>query len=103
MFAVIEMGGKQYLVTEGQHLSVEKTGEKPGATLTIDRVLLTTDGKSVNVGQPTVKGAKVTATVDKQFRGTKVTVLKYKPKVRYRKKLGHRQTMDAITIKTISA
>ncbi len=103
MFAVIEIGGKQYLVTEGQHITVEKTGKKAGSTIEIDRVMLTIDGSKVAIGQPFVKGALVTATMEKEYRGEKVTVLKYKPKVRYRKKLGHRQTLATLKIEAIKA
>lgn len=103
MIAILETGGKQYLVTEGQHFTTEKTGKKPGASLVIDTVLLTTDGKKTSIGQPYVKGATVTVTVEREYRDDKVTVLKYKPKVRYRKKYGHRQTVADLKVTAIKA
>lgn len=103
MFAVIEFGGKQYLVTEGQRITTEKTGKKPGSSIVLDKVMLTTDGTKVSIGQPYVKGATVTATVEREYRDEKVTVLKYKPKVRYRKKYGHRQSVADLKITAIKA
>lgn len=103
MFAIIEQGGKQYLVQQGQRLDIEKISTAAGKSVTFDRVLIVADGAKVSIGQPTVKGATVKATVTSQFRDDKVTVLKYKPKVRYRKKYGHRQSMTKVTIDSIAA
>jgi large subunit ribosomal protein L21 len=103
MFAVIEFGGKQYLVTEGQRFTTEKTGKKPGSSVVFDKVMLTIDGTKVSIGQPYVKGATVTAALEREYRDEKVTVLKYKPKVRYRKKYGHRQTVSDLKVTAIKA
>lgn len=105
MIAVIKTGGKQYKVKEGDKLKVEKlSGEKDGK-ITFDQVLLIADkdGQNVKVGTPTVSGAKVEATVLAQGRAKKITVVKYKPKVRYYKKTGHRQAFTEVKIDKIIA
>src|SRR3989344_8077749 len=91
--AVIATGGKQYVVKEGQTLSIEKLpGElKEGAKITFDKVLLVDDGTQTKVGTPAISGAKVDATLKEQGMGDKVIVIKYKAKSRYFKKRGHRQ------------
>ncbi len=98
MFAIIVTGGKQYLATKGQRLVVEKLEVKAGDEIKLDRVLLVSDGAKTDVGQPTVDGAVVRAKVLRQFRGPKIVVLKYKPKVRYRRKQGHRQEQTELEI-----
>ncbi len=102
-FAVIATGGKQYLITEGQQLSVEKLPYNEGKTVTFDQVLMhgDTDGSSVTVGTPTVAGATVTATVEKQSRTPKVIVRKFKAKVRYTRTYGHRQPFTEVKITDI--
>ena len=114
MFAVIRTGSKQYKVSPGQKLRIEKLaapagGEprqgrdaKEGATVHFDEVLLVADGDRVSVGTPTVAGAKVDAKVLKQGRDKKKIVFKYHPKSRYRKKKGHRQHFTEIEITKIS-
>ena len=91
MYAVVEMGGKQYKVSAGDNVDVEKLPFQVGEKIELDRVLLMADGEEVRVGQPTVEGAKVLATVTDQAKDRKVIVFKYKPKERYRRKKGHRQ------------
>lgn len=104
MMAVIQTGGKQYLVKEGQWLTVEKLDRKEGDTLEFDALLTgEADGSNVKVGTPTVSGAKVTAKVLEQGREDKILVVKYKPKVRYRRHVGHRQPFTKIQIEKISA
>lgn len=104
MFAVINTGGKQYVVREGQELKVEKLEQEDGATIEFDALLVSDDdGKETKVGTPTVSGAKVSATVLEEGRGKKVSVIKYKPKVRYRRNVGHRQPFTKIKITKISA
>jgi len=103
MFAIIEIGGKQYNIREGAIINVEKLVGKSGDTVAIDRVFLTSDGETSRIGQPYVSNAVVKATIVREFRGKKTTVLKYKPKVRYRKKFGHRQTMTQLKVTSISA
>jgi len=101
MYAVIETGGKQYKVSPGQTLDVERLDVVDGGTIDLDRVLLIADDDKVLVGNPTVDGAKVVATSQGDGRGKKVIVFKYKPKVRYSKKTGHRQSYTRLTIDKI--
>ncbi|MBU2218976.1 50S ribosomal protein L21 [Patescibacteria group bacterium] len=102
--AVIQTGGKQYLVKIGETLKIEKI-KTEGDSVVFNDVLLVIDGDSagggVKIGTPVVQGAKVTAKVEGDIRGKKITVLKYKPKVRYRVKKGHRQNYTKITITDI--
>lgn len=98
-FAVIQTGGKQYLVKEGESLRVEKLkGAKKDGTIDFNDVFLTIDGDGIKIGNPTVTGAKVTAKVEEEGRSKKITVLKYKAKTRYRIKKGHRQQYAKIKI-----
>ncbi|MBI5370288.1 50S ribosomal protein L21 [Candidatus Uhrbacteria bacterium] len=102
--AVIQTGGKQYLVTEGQMLKVEKLLLEVGADVEFDALLVSdTEGKDTKVGAPSVSGVKVKATVLEQGRADKVSVVKYKPKVRYRRNVGHRQPFTKIKIDHIAA
>lgn len=103
MIAIIETGGKQYVVRESSRIDVEKLGVAKGAQVVFDKVLLVSDAKGVRIGQPYLEGARVKAEVEKEYRDDKVTVLKYKPKVRYRKKQGHRQTLTRVKIVSIGA
>jgi large subunit ribosomal protein L21 len=102
MYAIIETGGKQIKVEEGQVIYVEKLGADQGETVTFDKVLFV-GGENVQVGSPTVSGATVTAKVEKQGRQKKITVFKYKAKKNYRKKQGHRQPYTKVTIEKINA
>lgn len=104
LMAVIHTGGKQYLVREGQILALEKLESESGANVTFDALLICDeDGDNTNVGTPLVSGAKVSATVQEQGRAEKVSVIKYKPKVRYRRNVGHRQPFTKIKIEKITA
>ncbi len=103
-FAVIQTGGKQYLVKPGDVVRVEKLDAKDGSALKFDALLLADDtGKEVSVGKPTVKGASVSATVLRAGRADKVTVIKFKAKTRYKRKAGHRQPFTEIKIEGIKA
>ncbi len=103
MYAVIMTGGKQYLVTEGQKLKVEKLELEEGAALSLDCLLVSDDaGNDVKVGTPLVPGGKVTAKVVAQGRADKISVIKYKRKVRYRRNVGHRQPFTEILIEKIA-
>ncbi|OFX12625.1 MAG: 50S ribosomal protein L21 [Armatimonadetes bacterium RBG_19FT_COMBO_69_19] len=102
MYAVIESGGKQYRVEEGATLRVELLEATPGAEVTLDRVLLVSDGDKVTVGAPLVKGAAVRATVLGHDRAKKIIVFKYKAKAHYRRKQGHRQHFTALRIDKIT-
>jgi large subunit ribosomal protein L21 len=101
MYAILETGGKQYKVRPGQVVDIERLELEPGAEVEFDRVLLVApDEGEVTIGQP-VLGAKVLAEVVEQTRGDKIVVFKYKPKVRYRRKTGHRQAIPRVRIKEI--
>ena len=100
-FAIIETGGKQYLVSEGDTVKIEKLSgtHKVGDAVAFERVLLVDDGKdSTTVGAPYIKGAKVSGEIKKIARAPKVTVIKYKAKSNYFKKRGHRQPYFEVKI-----
>lgn len=101
--AVIKAGGKQYLVSPGQKLKVEKLPGKEGEKVMFDDVLLAADDQKTEVGTPVVQGAKVEGKIIKQGRNKKVIVFKYHSKTRYRKKKGHRQHYTEVEITKISA
>jgi large subunit ribosomal protein L21 len=103
MYAVIETGGKQYRVTPGQTVEVELLPAEPGATVTLERVLMVSDDKRTLVGTPTVSGGRVVGIVAKEDRGPKIIVFKYKSKKRYRRKTGHRQDYTYLLITDIQA
>ena len=103
MHAIIETGGKQYKVAEGDTLFIEKLPVEAGEAVTFDKVLAVIDGENVTVGTPVVEGAKVDASVVKNGKGKKVIVFKYKPKKGYRRKQGHRQPYTKVEIKKINA
>ena len=103
MYAVLMTGGKQYRVEAGSTLVVEKVGGEPGSSITFDRILLVGDGEDVTVGSPTVAGASVSATVLGEALGPKIVVFKFKQKVKYRRRTGHRQHLTRLRIDSISA
>jgi large subunit ribosomal protein L21 len=103
MYAVIETGGKQYRVSPGQTVEVELLPSEPGATVTLDRVLMVSTGDKTVVGQPIVPGGAVVATVIGEGRGKKIIVFKYKSKKRYRRTTGHRQDYTYLTVTDIQA
>jgi large subunit ribosomal protein L21 len=102
MYAVVETGGKQYKVAPGDTLQVELLPAEVGATVELDRVLLVGDGEAVQLGQPTVAGARVVAEVVAHEKGDKIIVFRYKRKVRYRRKTGHRQRLTRLLVKDIA-
>ena len=102
MYAIIETGGKQVKVEEGQEIFVEKVNAASEETVTFDKVLFV-GGDDVKVGAPYVDGATVTAKVEKQGRQKKITVFKYKPKKNYKRKQGHRQPYTKLVIDKIQA
>lgn len=101
MYAIIQTGGKQYKVSEGDIITVEKLGQEEGNTVTFEEVLLVSD-KDVKVGTPTVDGASVEGTVLAEGRGKKIIVYHYKPKKGYHKKNGHRQPFTRVKITKIN-
>lgn len=101
MLAVIKTGGKQYLVTPGQKIKIEKLEKKEESEITFSEVLLLEKGKSLHIGTPLVKGAKVLGKVLRQGKAKKVIVFKYKSKTRYKKKRGHRQPFTEVEITEI--
>ncbi|NOX75517.1 MAG: 50S ribosomal protein L21 [Gammaproteobacteria bacterium] len=98
MYAVIKTGGKQYKVTEGQTLKVEKIVAEEGASIDIDQVLMVVDGDKINVGSPLVEGGKVTATVKSHGRGKKIEIIKFRRRKHHRKQMGHRQSYTELQI-----
>ena len=102
MYAIIATGGKQYTVSEGDVINVEKLGVAAGETITFDQVLFVNNGEA-KVGEPTVAGASVTASVVAEGRAKKVIVYKYKRKTGYHKKNGHRQLFTQVKIEKINA
>jgi large subunit ribosomal protein L21 len=102
MLAIIKTGGKQYLIKEGSKLKVEKLEAKEGDAIKFSDVLLA-DGADVKVGTPLVAGASVEAKVLKQGKADKISVVKYKPKTRYKRTKGHRQRFTEVQITKINA
>ncbi len=101
MYAVIETGGKQYRVSEGDAIIVEKLPHQVGDSVELERVLLVSGDAGVTVGQPLVAGAKVIAKVESEERGPKILVWKYRAKQRYRRRQGHRQAQTRLRIEKI--
>lgn len=103
MFAVIETGGKQYLIKTGDTLKIEKLEAEAGGDVVFDKVLLLAkeDGSDVQIGTPYLEGVSIAATVEEQGRGKKMRVVKFKRKVRYKRVRGHRQKYTKIKVKKI--
>ena len=102
MYAVVQTGGKQYRVTEGATLRVEKLKADEGDSVELDKVLMVGEGESVKIGTPYVEGGKVTATVKSHGRGKKVNILKFKRRKHHMKRQGHRQWYTELEITGIS-
>ena len=103
MYAVIVSGGKQYRVSEGQTLKVEKLAVEAGSAVELDKVLLVANGEDIKIGAPVVEGAKVSAEVVGHGRGEKVRIIKFKRRKHHMKQMGHRQWFTEIKITGISA
>ena len=103
MFAVIKTGGKQYRVSEGSHIKIEKLMGEAGSAVTLEEVLMIGGDKTPKVGTPFVKGAKVEATIVEQTRAAKVIIFKKKRRQNYRRKKGHKQPLTLIKITKIIA
>ena len=102
-YAIIKAGGKQYRVKQGDVLDVEKLSLEIGSIAEFDQVLAVSENGQVNFGSPILAGAKVTAEVQSHYKDRKVIVFKYKPKTRYRRKLGHRQNYTRLLIQGIQS
>lgn len=103
MYAVVKAGARQYRAEVGNMLLVERLPVGVGEQVELNEVLLVADGKQVKIGQPTVDGAKVKATVVAQEKGPKIRVFKYRPKERYRRRAGHRQNYTRLRVDEIVA
>ncbi len=101
MYAVIETGGKQYRVAQGDVIRVEKLAAAEGESVTFDRVLMVGDGGEARLGAPLVEGGKVVADVEAHGRGDKVTIIKFRRRQKYRRKQGHRQDYTQLRITDI--
>lgn len=102
MYAIVESGGRQYRAEVGNSFVTEKLPHEVGEQIELENVLLLADGEEVKIGQPTVEGVTVKATVVEQFRGKKIFVWKYKPKKRYRRRRGHRQYYTRVRVDDIA-
>jgi large subunit ribosomal protein L21 len=103
IYAIIETGGKQYRITQGQTVDVDNLNVIDGDTIEFDKVLVIGDEKNATIGAPNIEGAKVTATSKGTVRGDKIIVYKFKSKVRFRKKTGHHQLFTRLAIDKIEA
>jgi large subunit ribosomal protein L21 len=103
MYAVIRTGGKQYRVSPGDTIEVEKLEGGVGESIVLDDVLMLADDNAITIGRPKVDGASVTAQITGQYRGKKIRVLRYRPKKRIRVNKGHRQQLTRLEIETIRA
>lgn len=102
MYAIVRTGGKQYQVSNGDQLRVEKLEGNVGDTVDLEDVLMVVDGKEVKIGKPVLEGAKVVAKIAEQGKAKKVVVFKRKRRKGYRLKRGHRQQYTALTIEQIT-
>ncbi len=102
MHAIIVTGGKQYKVAEGEAVYIEKLNAEAGEAVVFDQVLAVLDGENNKFGAPTVEGAKVEATVEKNGKGKKIMIFKYNPKKGYRRRQGHRQPYTKVVINKIA-
>jgi len=103
MFAVVEIGGRQYKVTQNDKIQVELLDSEAGKSMKFDRVLLvSSDDKEANIGKPYIAGASVEATIVKHYKGEKIRVFKFTPKKRYKKTQGHRQNYTELEITAIN-
>jgi large subunit ribosomal protein L21 len=102
-YAIVESGGKQYVAREGESFAIDRQPLEVGDRVIFDEVLLLVDDGAPTIGKPYIEGAKVQAEVEAHFRAPKIIVYKFKPKVRYRRKQGHRQHHTRVLVKRITA
>ena len=98
MYAIMNTGGKQYRIQEGQILRIEKIAGDVGAEVAFDKVLMVSDGENVTIGRPTLENVLVKAQIVEQDKSKKILVFKYKKRKRYRRKQGHKQPFTAVKI-----
>jgi len=103
MYAVIKTGGKQYKVSEGETLKIEKLNADAGSSIDLNEVLMVADGDDVRIGTPFLDGGKVSATIESHGRHKKIRIIKFKRRKHYRRQMGHRQDFTEIKIEKISA
>jgi large subunit ribosomal protein L21 len=103
MYAVVETGGKQYRIEEGQTIKIEKLPQDVDASVDFEKILMVVDGENVKIGTPHVEGAKVTGTILEQGRLKKIKIVKFKRRKHHLKQMGHRQYFTAVNIDKISA
>ncbi|MES0446621.1 MAG: 50S ribosomal protein L21 [Desulfobacterales bacterium] len=103
MYAIVNTGGKQYKIQQGDVLRVEKIPGEVGSPVSFDKVLMFSDGENVNIGRPVLDNVAVKGHIVDQGKGKKIIVFKYKRRKRYRRKLGHRQQYTEIKIDSIEA
>ena len=103
MYAVIQSGGKQHRVSEGQVLKLEKLTSETGAIVDFDKILMVADGDNISIGKPYVDGAKVSAEIVSHGRGKKIRIIKFKRRKQHMKHMGHRQWFTEVKITGISA
>jgi large subunit ribosomal protein L21 len=102
VYAVLQSGARQYRAEAGETILVERLAAEVGQQVEIDKILLIADGEQIEIGRPTIKGAKVLATVMAQEKGPKVRIWKYHPRKRYRRRAGHRQQYTRLRVDEIS-
>ncbi|MDR1057488.1 MAG: 50S ribosomal protein L21 [Coxiellaceae bacterium] len=101
MYAIIVAGGKQYKVTPGEILHVEKLEADVGSSIEFDQVLMVTDGENIQIGIPYISGARVIGEVSEQGRGDKINIIKFRRRKHYMRRQGHRQYFTAIKVQEI--
>ncbi len=103
MYAVVSTGGKQYRLTQGEVLRVEKLDAEEGTTVELDKVLMIADGDKLNIGAPLIEGGKVSVVIKSHGRGKKVEIMKFRRRKHHQKCTGHRQSYTEIEVTGISA
>jgi len=103
MYAVIQTGGKQYRVSQGDTLKVEKIAAEAGAVVELDKVLMVADGEDIKVGKPYLNGSRVTATIKSHGRGKKAKIIKFRRRKHHLKRQGHRQWFTELEVTGINA
>jgi large subunit ribosomal protein L21 len=101
MYAIIATGGKQYKVTEGEALKIEKLKTEVGGQVEFDQVLMLVDGEKVEIGTPYLEGVKIIGEVEEQGRGEKINIIKFRRRKHHMKRQGHRQDFTKVKVKTV--